>query len=196
MLEVLVIIKTVTLQVLISRVQVATFSGKNLGSVTLSEDGKNLVVNRKRIRSSKFDSSFYPLSKVVAFVEGDGGKDSAAYASVLTEVILRSIYGKGIVDGNFVKLVDEDGVAHSVNLLCDAVVSVTEIVADELEQPGELAGDDDEEEIRLAQRVRMRKPKDVDTHTVRDNRRPARDRPVRDNRRLQEAQPSKRILDF
>jgi hypothetical protein len=96
--------------VTISRFQSVKVSGASLGSVHVDPDKQFVLINRKKPRAGRFETYLYPWNQVVAYQEGDGGKDGNAWAIVLEEHIISTVVGKGIVDvAGWVRIVDEDG---------------------------------------------------------------------------------------
>jgi hypothetical protein len=120
---------TVEMTVRVTRRQAATFIGKSLVNVSVDDDF--VIVKRKRLRGGHVDNHYYPRASVLAYMEGDGGKDSPAYATVMTDVVIRSVSGEGVIDGDSVKVVDEDGRVHVFSLsACGDSISVAEKAGD------------------------------------------------------------------
>ena len=74
----------------IMRIQATTYSGRTVRSVKLSERGNFLIVNRKRERSNVYENYYYHIHRVLAFCEGT---TDAAYATVMSNVVLRRVEG-------------------------------------------------------------------------------------------------------
>ena len=124
--------KAVDLLVKVTRRQAVNFTGKTLRSVQV--DDYLLVVHRKMYRG-RFAICYYPLNEVIAYQEGNGGKDGSAYAIVIDDVVIKTIQGKGIIDElGTIKIVDDDGQVHYINTAADEQMSVSIV---ELE-PGEI----------------------------------------------------------
>jgi len=121
--------KAVDLIVKFTRRQAINFTGKTLRSVAVRDN--ILVIHRKMYRG-RFAICYYPLEKVIAYQEGEGGKDGNAYAIVVDEVVLKMVQGKGIIDEfGLIKIVDEDSRVHYMNSIADDQIIVSIIEADE-----------------------------------------------------------------
>jgi hypothetical protein len=121
--------KAADLLVKFTRRQAINFAGRTLRSVYINDD--MLVVHRKMYRG-RFALCYYPLDQVISYQEGDGGKDGTAYAIVMDEVVLKTIQGKGIVDGEtgLIKILDENDLVHYMNMGADSLISVSIIELD------------------------------------------------------------------
>ena len=122
--------KAINLSVVVTRKQVVTYKGKSLGSVQVV--GSDLKVNRRRPRQGKFETFYYPL-RGSSYIEGDGGVESTAYATVLDEVVVVSVQGMGVIDEEVVRITNDEG-THTINRLSDGLVTIVEI-ADSEDKP-------------------------------------------------------------
>lgn len=120
------------LNVKITRRQVITYSGRNLQSVTLNESFLKgfLEVVKKRPRSGQFEKFRFPMKDVVSYSEGEGGLEGTAYATVITNVSIKDITGTAVfnVSENWIRIIDENGVTHEVNLVAEAEYSLVESI--------------------------------------------------------------------
>lgn len=115
--------------VMVSRRQVVTFTGRHLASVELTSNG--LVVTKKRDRGGRYDSHTFPLTHVVAFVEGQGGRREPAYASVITTTVIKKVFGDISYDQGWTVVTDKDGTEHRFRSLSDTDL----VVIEEAEKP-------------------------------------------------------------
>ena len=142
--------KAVPLRVTITRLQLQTIQGRSLTRVEFA--GEFLLVTRKRLRSGSSETLMVPMRDVVAFSEGDGGKEGTAYATILKNSVTE-IVGNGIADSDgSVSLVDDSGVNHRVYL--NSADEATRIeVAEDVVADAPDAFDEDEGELPRKKRV-------------------------------------------
>jgi hypothetical protein len=110
--------KTIPMHIRFTTTQVVTLTGRSLFSV--EKTGDFLEVVRKRFRGGFYDKQFIPISKVVAFSLGEGGKDSTAYATFYDQILIKEIIGQGVMlEGNLARIIDDKQITHDVNLNSD-----------------------------------------------------------------------------